>query len=198
MFTKRIFALAALALLLAGCGAPPAATPSASDTQPTEPPPPSDETPLEWLGGTSFVPAPQDLPTITPSNLPDGFNSFDADETSAETPSGYAMQVYEQSFEHPVGNQVYTEDYVTVYLYAYAQPEGRAEHLDILAGQDYTWSFYALDGFTVARYHSISVDGRMWISGPYLVVIYSGLDVSEIGPWVDTFASLYLEMFPPQ
>jgi hypothetical protein len=187
-----------LALLLAGCGTPPAATPTDSDTQPPEPPPPSGETPLEWLGSADFIPAPQSLPTITPSSLPDGFNANDVDEANAETPSGFAMEVFEQSFERPIDNQVYVEDSVTVYLYAYDELEGRAEHLDIIAGQDYTWSFYELDGYTIARYHETGVDGRVWISGPYLVVIYSGLDTSEVGPWVDTFASLYLEMFPPQ
>jgi hypothetical protein len=44
---------------------------------------------------------------------------------------------------------------------------------------------------------SQSVDGRVWISGPYLIVLYSGLDTSATSPWVDAFASLYLVMFPP-
>jgi hypothetical protein len=93
---------------------------------------------------------------------------------------------------------VYVEDSVKVTLYAYAQSEGRAEYLGIIAEQDYTWEFYELDDHRIVRYANSSVDGRVWISGPYLIVVYSGLDVSETGPWVDTFTGLYLTMFPPE
>jgi hypothetical protein len=190
-----------LALLLAGCGTPPAATPTDSDTQPPEPPPPSGETPLEWLGSADFIPAPQEVPAIIPASLPEGFSML-GDEpagfTEGTLPSGNIGYGMEWSFEKPSGDQVGTDDSITVSLWAYAQPEGRAEHFDIIAEEGYNWAFYALDGHTIARYFTSGLDGRMWISGPYLVVIYSGLDVSEIGPWVDTFAGLYLEMFPPQ
>ena len=198
MFRKRIFPFVVLFLLLTGCGTSPTSTPTISETQPAEPPPPSAETPLEWLGNLAFLPAPQGQPTITPSSLPEGFNSFDPEHAESTLPSGGAIHVSEQDFERPVDNQVYVEDSVTVTLYAYAQAGGRAEHLGIIAEQDYTWAFYELEGHRIARYSNSGVDGRVWISGPYLIVIYSGLDVSETSPWVDTFAGLYLEMFPPE
>jgi hypothetical protein len=201
MYTKRFVPFVALILLLAGCGTTPAATPTISEAQPTEPPPPSDETPLEWLDSADFLPAPQEAPSVIPSNLPEGFvllGDEPAGFTEGTLPSGNIGYGMEWSFEKPTGGQVNTEDSITVSLWAYVQPEGRAEHLEINAEQGYTWAFYELDGHTIVRYHRVSVDGRIWISGPYLIVVYSGLDVSEIGPWVDTFASLYLEMFPPQ
>ena len=44
----------------------------------------------------------------------------------------------------------------------------------------------------------MGVDGRIWVSGPYMIIVWSGLDTSDAAPWVDIFASLFLVMFPPQ
>lgn len=68
--------------------------------------------------------------------------------------------------------------------------------MDILEAEGYQLAFYPIDSAEVVRYHTAGLDGRMWVSGPYLVVLYSGLDQSDIGPWVDTFAEMYVEEYP--
>jgi len=84
-----------------------------------------------------------------------------------------------------------------VELYSYDVLEGRTDHLNRIAAQAYAWHYFELNGQRILRYYSSGVDGRVWISGPYLIVLYSGLDTSATSPWVDAFASLYLVMFPP-
>jgi hypothetical protein len=202
MNEKRLLTFVVLVMILAGCGAPGAATQPSDAGQPpgespatstTEPPP--DVSPLEWLAEAAFEAAQEGPPDIIPANLPEGFNAFDPDHMSAETPSGCAVQKSSVTFQHLVGGQV--DDSVTVEIWSYDLQEGRAWHLDQIAAEEYTWEFWELDGQRITRYHTSSVDGRVWISGPYLIVIYSGLDTSEAAPWVDAFTSLYLVMFPP-
>jgi hypothetical protein len=100
-------------------------------------------------------------------------------------------------FGRAIDGGVYCEDQITVEISSYDLPEGRTYHLDQVSEQEYIWEFWELDRQRVARYHASGVDGRVWISGPYLVVMFSCLDTSEAAPWVDTFASVFLEMFPP-
>ncbi len=208
MFEKRLLGLVLLITLLASCGPIDTGTQPQGETQPADQTPevrptPTDTpepalSPLEWLVQSAFIAYAQETPNIIPAELPEGFNASEPDQASTETASGATITVFDVAFERPVGDQVYTEDYVSVQLYAYDAPEGRTEHLDRIAGEGYIWDFVELDGYRIIRYHTSSVDGRIWISGPFLIVIYTGLDTSEVGPWVDTFASLFLVMFPPQ
>ncbi len=62
--------------------------------------------------------------------------------------------------------------------------------------EDYFWSFTEIDGHRVVVYRN-GVDGRIWISGPYLILVYSGRGASERVLWVDGFAEIYLNN-PPE
>jgi predicted small lipoprotein YifL len=205
MNDKRLVTVVLLAMILAGCGGSgPATQPPDDDQLPGEPaatsavePPPADVTPLEWLAQVPFEAGMEGQPDILPAELPEGFNAFEPEHGSAETPDGFTVYRSYVTFERPIGNQVNTEDQVTLELSSYSLPEGRTYHFERITEQDYAWEFVELDGYRITRYHSSSVDGRVWISGPYLVVIYSGLDTSPEAPWVEAFARLFLVMFPP-
>jgi hypothetical protein len=191
-----------LTMILAGCGTSGAATQPSDAGQPpgesaatstTEPP--SDLSPLQWLAEAAFEAAQEDLPDILPAELPEGFSAIDPMHMSVETPLGYVVHNSSVAFEHIVGGQV--DDSVNVEVFSYDVPEGRTEHLDLIVAEEYAWEYWELDGQRITRFHTRSGDGRVWISGPYLIIIYSSVDVSEIGPWVDTCSSIYLAMFPP-
>ncbi len=136
---------------------------------------------------------------MLPADLPEGFNASEPEHMSGELPTGaflYGSSVY---FERPVDGQVLSEDFVTVDLYSHETLEGRTDHLDLLAEaqEGGTWAFYALDGNRIVRYLDSSGQALIWVSGPYLIVVYNQLDASGAAPWGDAFASLFLVMFPP-
>lgn len=214
MSEKMIATFLLLLMILVSCGTPGEATqPPSGDQPPGEPPatatvepPPAatgaplpDVTPLEWLIQAPFEARVEAHPDILPAELPEGFTASDPEHMSGELPTGiviYGSNVY---FQRPVDGQVSSEDHVSVDLYSYDTPEGRVDHLNLLAeGQEEgSWEFYDLDGQRIVRYLDTSGEALIWISGPYLIVIYNSLDASGSAPWVDAFASLFLVMFPP-
>jgi hypothetical protein len=133
---------------------------------------------------------------LVTTGLPEGFNAGEPNYVSGPHPEGFNVQRSEIDYQKPAGGQVYCEDQVMVEIFAFDVSEGRAFQLAVLESEGYQWAFEEIAGITVDRYHSEGVDGRIWISGPYTIGIYSGLDVSERGPWVDDFAELYLQEFP--
>jgi hypothetical protein len=214
MNMKRLFAIALLAMILSGCSTPGTATqPTDADQPPGEPPatspveppattapePPPDVSPLEWLIQASFEAHGGGEPDILPADLPEGFDAFEPEHQSGELPTGFFIYGSSISFERPVGGQVVSEDYVSADLYSYDSIEARTSHLNLLAEaqEGGTWEFYELDGHRIVRYLDGSGEALIWVSGPYLVTIYNALDASGSAPWVDTFASLFLVMFPP-
>jgi len=200
MNEKRLLTFVVLAMILAGCGTSGAATQPSDAGQPpatSTAQSPGDLSPLEWLSVAAFETAQDGLPDVLPAYSPEGFNALDPDHVSAEAPNGYVLHQSRVVFQLPIDGQVYTEDQVTVELYSYDVLEGRTDHLNRIAAQAYAWHYFELNGQRILRYYSSGVDGRVWISGPYLIVLYSGLDTSATSPWVDAFASLYLVMFPP-
>jgi hypothetical protein len=190
---RRLGMACLLTVLLAACGAPTAQPLSGQSPQPAVP---SEATPLEWLQQSPFQPMSGPAPAVLLDDLPQGFNAFEPRSGEAQTPGGLGMRMTEISYERPVGGQVSSEDYITVQLLEYESMEARSEHLQILEEQGYTWTFTDVEGNRVARYHTPSVDGRVWMSGPVMLVIYGGLDTSQTNPWVDAFAALYLQRYP--
>ncbi|HEY42620.1 MAG TPA: hypothetical protein G4O11_01425 [Anaerolineae bacterium] len=197
----RLLRTGVLLALLASCAAPLTAIPTISSPtsipSPTTPATNIDLTPLDWLKQSSFKPMPSVLPEIITVNLPQGFYAQEPGLGSSELPGGHLVQVIGVEYQRPVGGQIYIENHVTVQLFSYDSRAGRTEHLDILSAQDYAWNFEEVSNQRVARYHTSGADGRVWISGPFLIVVFSGLDDSERGPWVDTFTEIYLAQFPP-
>lgn len=192
-----------LAFIMAGCTTEPAPAQTippaiASQETPTRLPPATiDETdPFDWLLQIPFQASPQKEPDWITEGLPEGFINLDSDFNSAELPSGQIIWVGDITYQRPVAGQVYVEDEVKVQLFTYESMEGRGDHLDLLREQGYLWSFVEVGGKRLLRYQD-GVDGRVWVSGPYLIVLYSGLDRSEQSPWVEFFTELYAERFPP-
>jgi hypothetical protein len=195
MKENRLLTIVLLTMILASCGAPGATQPPGESPATATPEPPPDVSPLEWLAQAPFEAGGDGLPDILPANLPEGFEASEPEHGSAETPFGFVLYRSEVRFGRALDGEVYCEDQVNVEISSYDVPEGRIYHLDRVAEEEYSFEFWELDGHRIIRYHRW-VDGRVWISGPYLIVIFSCLDTSEAAPWVDTFASLFLEMFP--
>ncbi len=198
MKTKILIPVLLLTLALTGCGPSDDATPAPEGDQPAGGSPPlattepsQDVTPLEWLAQMPFEPGSEDQPDILPADLPEGFDAFEPEHGSAETPDGFIVYRSSVTFERTLGGQVSVE------LSSYDVPEGRIYHLDRIAEEDYAWEFLELDGHQIARYSNSSLDGRAWISGPFMIAIFSSLETSGIDPWVNAIAGLFLDMFPP-
>ena len=198
----RVLRTSAMLAMLVSCAAPPTTVltiSSPTSTTPLKTPATVvDITPLDWLSQSPFKPIPSELPEIITTGLPVGFNAQEPGLGTSELPGGHLVQMLGVEYQRPIGDQVYIENSVTVQLFSYDSRNGRTEHLDILATQGYEWTFEEVANRRVAAYHTSGADGRVWISGPFLIVVFSGLDTSERGPWVDTFTEVYLTQFPPQ
>jgi hypothetical protein len=197
----RLLIISAMMALLCGCATPPTTAttvPSPTATTPaTTPATDVNISPLDWLRESPFEPMPSVLPEMITVGLPAGFSAMEPGFGSSELPDGHLVQVMGVEYQRPVGDQVYIENSVTVQLFSYDSLNGRSEHLDILEAQGYEWTFEEVFKQRVACYRTSGADGRVWISGPFLIVVFSGLDTSERGPWVDTFTEIYLSQFPP-
>lgn len=200
MVVRFLKSIALLAILVS-CAAPPTLAPtipSPTATTPLESPATVvDITPLEWLSQSPFEPMPSELPEIITDRLPSGFNVLEPGLGTSELPGGHLVQLLGVEYQRPIGDQVYIENSVSVQIFSYDSRDGRTEHLNILAAQGFEWTFEEVANQRVAAYHTSGADGRVWISGPFLIVVFSGLDTSERGPWVDTFTEVYLAQFPP-
>jgi hypothetical protein len=197
----RLLLISAMMALLGGCAAPPTTSPTVpsptATTPATIPATDVDISPLDWLRESPFEPMPSVLPEMITVGLPAGFFAMEPGFGSSELPDGHLVQVMGVEYQRPVGDQVYIENSVTVQLFSYDSHNGRSEHLDILESQGYLWTFEEVSSQRVACYRTSGADGRVWISGPFLIVVFSGLDTSERGPWVDSFTEIYLAQFPP-
>jgi hypothetical protein len=197
----RFLIISTMMALLAGCAAPPTTAPTLSSPtsipSPTAPATELDITPLDWLRESPFEPMPSVLPEMITVGLPKGFSAMEPGFGSSELPDGHLVQVMGVEYQRPVGDQVYIENSVTVQFFSYDSRNGRSEHLDILESQGYEWAFEEVSNQRVACYRTSGADGRVWISGPFLIVVFSGLDTSERGPWVGPFTEVYLAQFPP-
>ncbi|HEY47532.1 MAG: hypothetical protein AMJ88_06240 [Anaerolineae bacterium SM23_ 63] len=197
----RLLKSSAMLAMLVSCAAPPTTASTISSPTSTTPlkTPASvvGITPLEWLGQSPFKPIPPELPEIITDRLPSGFNALEPGLGTSELPGGHLLQMLGVDYQRPIGDQVYIENSVSVQIFSYDSRNGRTEHLNILAAQGYEWTFEEVANQRVAAYRTSGADGRIWISGPFLIVVFSGLDSSERGPWVDTFTEVYLAKFPP-
>jgi hypothetical protein len=196
----RLLRTSALLAMLVSCASPPTTAPiiaSPTSTTPLKTPATVvDITPLDWLSQSPFKPLPSELPEIITAGLPTGFHMLEPGLGTSELPGGHLVQMLGVEYQRPIGDQVYIENSVTVQLFSYDSSNGRTEHLNILASQGYEWTFEEVANRQVAAYHTSGADGRVWISGPFLIVVFSGLDTSERGPWVDAFTEVYLAQFP--
>jgi hypothetical protein len=195
MMGRRKIAVVLLALTLTGWATLSCATLfPGSDSPPGEIPPP-DVSPLEWLAQAAFEAGGGGQPDIVPANLPEGFHALETMHSIDEFGAGFSAYHSTVGFERPIGDG--GTHFVGVVLIAHDVPEGRTYHLDSYAEGEYTWEFLELEGHQIARYYSSRVDARAWISGPYIVEVYGPFHTTGLNPWVDTFASLFLAMFPP-
>ncbi len=151
---------------------------------------------MEWLRSQPFQPGSEEPAPVLAGNLPEGFEIHGVQTVSSNMPPGGEAYVTMLEYQKPEGGQVHTENNVKLQIFSYEDEETRDVHLDILESEGYQLAFYPIGGVEVVRYHTAGLDGRMWVSGPYLVVLYSGLDQSEVAPWVDTFAEMYVEEYP--
>lgn len=173
-------------------------SPQSTETQPPEdtlPPLPSLD-PLDWLREQPFQPGKEEPAQLILSDLPEGFQAQDPDSGSGDMIGGGIAYFTNLEYQKPENGQVNSENVVNVYIYSYDTVETRHAHLDLIKSEEYQWEFQSLNGDLVARYYTLGVDGRVWVSGPHLIVIYSGLNNSSSNLWVVDFAEMYLELYP--
>jgi len=179
----RLLLVSVLICLVQGCATVPVETPKAIATQdiPTQDIPTSTPqlTPLEWIQTRPFLEVPPDQPDLVLSGLPDGFEPQDPQHEVGTLPSGLELQMTHIEYQLAIDNQVQAENNVTVELFAYQDAEARIEHLTLIAGEGYSWEFQQVEENKVVRYYTTGVDGRIWISGPYMIVVRSGLNTSD-------------------
>ena len=198
----RLLILLILFGIVQGCTPAPALTQTAAEptqTAPTLSPPsqfPS-MSPVEWILTQPFLEARYVAAEMVLSGLPEGFIALVPEYQVTQLPSGLEVQITTIEYQHPVAGQVYVEDSVSVEVFSYQSEDARTEHFDPITREGYTWDFQEVSNYLVARYSNEAVDGYIWVSGPYLIVVYSSLDISEEAPWVEPFADLYVELYPP-
>ena len=112
-------------------------------------------------------------------------------------PDGYMVRGVAVTYQRPEGGQVSYLDEVGVQIVSFLEQAGRDAYLGGVPLEEYMWEFVEVGGQRIVSFYSSS-DGRIWISGPYVVVVVGSLDPStgERNPWVDLFAELYLELYP--
>jgi hypothetical protein len=183
---------------------PPQSIPT--EAAPTEAPQPQlpSMTPQEWIKSRPFQEAPTGQAELALNGFPEGYQPQEVGDQIANLPtSGLEVHITQVTYELPVDGQVYTKDGVTVQISSHQTSEARSEHFDLLVGSDssLSWEFQQDSDHLVARFYDGSNDGRIWISGPYMVAIWSGLDSSAgdpaQDPMVDAFTELYLHLYPP-
>lgn len=170
-------------------------SPQPSETQPPEdtlPPQPSLD-PLDWLRDQPFQPGKEEPVQLILSDLPEGFQAQEPESSCFGFCLGYITRL---EYQKPENGQVSSENNVNVLIYGYDTVETRSAHLDLIESEEYQWEFQSITGDLVPRYYTSSTDGRTWISGPHLIVIYSGLNDSSSNLWVIEFAEMYLELYP--
>jgi len=158
--------------------------------------------PPEWIETRPFQKAPPGQAQLVGSGFPVGYEPQEAGYQVANLPSSdLEVQITQVRYDHPINGQVYTKDSVTVQVSSHQSLEARSEHLDLLIGSEESWEYQQISDHLTARFYSESGDGRIWISGPYMISIWSSLDPSSgdpnLDPMVDAFATLYLELYPP-
>lgn len=203
--SRRYIWVVCMGLMLAGCQAVATPTPSAVDEllkQPAEVIPPDlsgeqpgEVSPLDWLREQPFEPAPPGWPEVITGGLPEGFEVQGPYDDVKELPSGEIIQFTGVEYLWPIGDKVDTGNWVEVYIIGSQSAEARFEFLDLMIDEDVRWEFEQLGGTQVLRYYGDWEDGRIWVSGAYMIWVFSYVE-EERGPWVDTFAELYLSQPP--
>jgi hypothetical protein len=195
----RMFLIFCTIITLYSCSSSPSTGPTKLPSDQTGQSEPStlSSTALEWLRVQPFKTAPDTPPNIVLTKLPEGFRVEGTEMGASQLPNGERTLRITVTYEKPIEGKVYVENSVQIEFYSYQSVDGRSSHLGMLSEQGYQWSFAEINNQKLARY-SNGVDGLVWVSGPYLIVIYSDLDVSEQAPWVETFGELYLELFPSE
>ena len=150
-------------------------------------------TPLDWLRDQPFQPRKEEPAQLILSDLPEGFQAQEPESSCFGFCLGYITRL---EYQKPENGQVSSENNVNVLIYGYDTVETRSAHLDLIESEEYQWEFQSITGDLVPRYYTSSVDGRTWISGSHLIVIYGGLNDSSSNLWVVEFAEMYLELYP--
>lgn len=159
-------------------------------------------TPQEWINSRPFQEAPSGQAELVLDGFPEGYEAQESEYVTANLPeSGLEVQITQILYERPVDGQIDTNDSVTVQISSHQNPEALSEHVLLIAGSNDSWEYQQVGDHITARFYGSSGDARVWISGPFMIVVYSGLDTSagdpEVDPMVDAFASLYLQLYPP-
>lgn len=191
--------------LVSSCAPEPNGLQDASEGLPTATPqaefPPM--TPQEWILSHPIQPAPAGQAEVVVDGLPEGYQPQEIQHQTAALPdSGFEVGITQVTYEKSSGGQVSTKDSVTVRLSSHQNLEARSEHLGLMIEAEDSWEYLPLGGQLTARFSSSSADGRIWVSGPYLVAIWSSQDISagdpELDPMVEAFTALYLNFYPAE
>ncbi len=131
-------------------------------------------------------------------NLPPGF-SLGGPESSIETaPDGSGMRIVRVFYLFPAGGQVAPGNKVAAFVAGFSTLAGRNAFLDSMIPDTMTAEVEQAGGQQIVRLHDSSSDLRMWVSGPFLLAVQSGLGPGAGGrnAWVDTFTERYIVLYP--
>jgi hypothetical protein len=153
--------------------------------------------PLEWLVNSPFQPMPEATAELILTDLPEGFVAGEPDYMGAPLPSGLEVKAAEVIYQWSTGDQMENQDSVAARVFSYESVEARTEHLEGSFAEGYVLEYQTVADQRLAHFYNDDLDHQMWISGPFLIVITSDPSIPEIGPRVDEFVTLYLELYPP-
>lgn len=177
-------------LTLAGCQ--PNDAPIAAST-PTSTPA-TTLSPLEWLSGQPFELVPSGFPDVILRDLPEGFEAEEPYDEMEDLPGGGQIQVTQVVYERRAPGDGSIVDNIEVLIMGYASLDDRTEHIGLLLQEGYQWSLEQYAGRQVARFQGYYLDGRIWVSGPYMIVVFGSTEGRSAS--VDAFTELYLDQPP--
>jgi hypothetical protein len=129
--------------------------------------------------------------------LPSGFIVAQTHSKVMQLPSGAEARVATIRYDYTEDGQVVTERHVIITMVSYESADFRVEHLDLLETEDYEWFYCNINKRQVACYRDPNVQGRVWDSGGYLVVLVGGPGQAN-SEALDAFTTLYLNAPPSE
>jgi len=146
--------------------------------------------PVEWLRALPFEPAPSEWPDVITTDLPEGFEAENPDSVMAELPGGGQVQATRVVYKRRAGGDGSIQEHIEVNIWAHPSLADRSAHLDYFVADEYQWSMEQYADGQVARYQEDDLDGRVWVAGPYLIVIFGRAEGRSAS--VDAFTEMYL------
>jgi hypothetical protein len=151
------------------------------------------------LNGTPFQPVPEGVPAVVTDDLPEGYSLSAVqpiDETSLD---GYSARgaLAEYRCLGVTADDTLLKILI-VMIIGYGDKKGRDAQLRWVSGSGPACEFELVDSRQIVECYESNNDVRVWISGPYFVIIGKGNpQFTARNPSLDQSADKYLALYPP-